>query len=173
MVIWDGQPTCAVPYPEEPRATLLERIARLCAAVPSEVELGLHLCYGDFAGRHFVEPKDATAMVDFANALTRAIVHKLAYIHMPVPIDRADDAFHRPFAGLKLDPGTELYLGVVHAQDGAEGTRARIAAARRYAPTFGIATECGMARARTEATVRSLLNIHSEVCAGGAAPSSR
>jgi hypothetical protein len=166
MVIWDGQHTGAVPYPDVPRAELLERMARLCAAVPDDVELGLHLCYGDFAGRHFVEPRDAAAMVDFANALTRTIAHKLAYIHMPVPIDRSDDAFHRPFAALKLDPATELYLGVVHAQDGTAGTRARIAAARRYAPPFGIATECGMARARTEATVRTLLSIHAEVCTG-------
>jgi hypothetical protein len=104
-------------------------------------------------------------MVDFANALTRAIKHKLAYIHMPVPVERADDAFHRPLSDLALDPGTELYLGVVHSKDGVEGTKARIAAAGRYAPKFGIATECGMARARSEATVLSLLKIHAAVCA--------
>jgi hypothetical protein len=166
MVIWDGQKTSAVPYPEVPRAALLERMARICAAVPDDVDLGLHLCYGDFAGRHFVEPRDASAMVELANALARTIEHKLAYIHMPVPIERTDEVFHRPFAGLALQGGTELYLGVVHAGDGVEGARARIDAARRYAPPFGIATECGMARARTEATVRSLLSIHAEVCGG-------
>ena len=104
-------------------------------------------------------------MVEFANALVKAIGHKLAYIHMPVPVERTDDAFHRPLAELKLPAGTELYLGVVHAKDGVEGTRARIAAARRYVPHFGIATECGMARARSEATVISLLKIHADVCA--------
>jgi hypothetical protein len=166
MVIWDGQKTSAVPYPEVPRAALLERMARICAAVPDDVDLGLHLCYGDFAGRHFVEPRDASAMVELANALARTIAHKLAYIHMPVPIERTDDAFHRPFGGLALQGGTELYLGVVHAGDGVEGAHARIDAARRYAPPFGVATECGMARARTEATVRSLLSIHAEVCGG-------
>ena len=145
---------------------LLARVQRLCADVPDDVELGLHLCYGDFAGRHFVEPKDATRMVAFANALTGRIAHKLAYIHMPVPVERADDAFHRPFRDLKLTDGTELYLGVVHAQDGVAGTKARIATARRYAPAFGIATECGMARARSEATVLALLKIHADVCAG-------
>jgi hypothetical protein len=168
MVIWDGQQTDAVPFPQESRAALLERLARLCAAVPADVELGLHLCYGDFAGRHFVEPKDASAMVEFANALVEASPHPLAYIHLPVPIERTDEAFHRSFGNLKLRPGTELYLGVVHARDGAEGARARIDAARRYAPSFGIATECGMARARTEATVRTLLGIHAEVCGGPA-----
>jgi hypothetical protein len=86
---------------------------------------------------------------------------------MPVPIERGDDAFHRPFRDLKLPAGTALFLGVVHAKDGTEGTKARIAAARRYAPEFGIATECGMARARSEQTVRSLLKIHAECCASG------
>jgi hypothetical protein len=103
-------------------------------------------------------------MVDFANTLSASIAHTLAYIHMPVPINRGDDAFHKPFAGLKLKPGTMLFLGVVHAKDGAEGTKARMAAARRYAPDFGIATECGMARARSEETVRSILKIHAACC---------
>jgi hypothetical protein len=105
-------------------------------------------------------------MVDFANALAAAIPHKLAYIHVPVPVERSDDAFHAPFADLKLPASTELYLGVVHAKDGVAGTKARIAAARRHAPPFGIATECGMARARSDATVRALLQIHADVCAG-------
>ncbi len=164
MVVWDGQKTDAVPFADEPRDKILARMQRLCATIPDDVELGLHLCYGDFAGKHFIEPKDAAAMVDFANALSRAIPHKLAYIHMPVPIDRSDEAFHRPFRDLKLNAGTALFLGVVHAKDGAEGTKARIAAARRHAPDFGIATECGMARARSEEIVRSLLKIHAACC---------
>ena len=164
MVVWDGQKSDAVPA-GEPREKLLARMQRLCAAMPEDVELGIHLCYGDFGAHHFVEPKDAAKMVDFANALSRSIGHKLAYIHMPVPVERSDDDFHRPFRDLKLPAGTELFLGVVHAKDGVEGTKARIAAARCYAPAFGIATECGMARARSEETVRTLLKIHADVCA--------
>jgi hypothetical protein len=166
MIVWDGQRTDAVPFADEPREQLLARMRRLCADIPADVELGLHLCYGDFAGHHFVEPRDAGRMVEFANALAVAIAHRLAYIHMPVPAERDDDAFHRPLAGLKLPAGTELYLGVVHAKDGADGARRRIAAARRYAPKFGIATECGMARARSQDTVHKLLKIHADVCAG-------
>ncbi len=167
MVLWDGQQTDTVPGADIPRQKLVERMARLCAAVPDDVELGLHLCYGDFGARHFVEPKDAAMMVDFANTLAQSIGRELAYIHMPVPIERSDDAFHRPLADLKLKSGTELFLGLVHAKDGVEGTRARMAAARRYTPDFGIATECGMARARSEATVRTLLQIHADICRGG------
>jgi hypothetical protein len=165
MVMWDGQPTDAVPG-DEPHEKIIARMQRLCAAVPEDVELGLHLCYGDFGARHFVEPKDAAKMVEFANALTNSIKRPIAYIHMPVPIERSDDAFHRPLGDLKLKDGTELFLGIVHAKDGVEGAKARTAAARRYAPKFGIATECGMARARSEETVRTLLKIHADVCAG-------
>jgi hypothetical protein len=167
MIAWDGQKTEAVPHADQPAGEILARMQRLCDAVPDDVELGLHLCYGDFAGRHFVEPKDAAKMVAFANALTQAIRHKLAYVHMPVPVDRTDDTFHRPLADLKLGTGTELFLGVVHARDGVEGTKARIAAARRHAPSFGIATECGMARARSKETVLTLLQIHADICASG------
>jgi hypothetical protein len=164
MIIWDGQKTAGAPHADEPREKFLERLRRLCANIPNDVELGLHLCYGDFAGRHFVEPKDAGKMVEFANALVEAIPHKLAYVHMPVPIERRDDGFYQPLRDLKLGSETQLYLGLVHAKDGVEGTKARIDVARRYAPHFGIATECGMARARSEELVRDLLKIHEDVC---------
>jgi methionine synthase II (cobalamin-independent) len=167
MVLWDGQKSDAVPGTDLPPEALIARMRRLCAAVPDDVELGLHLCYGDFGARHFVEPIDAARMVDFANALSRSIAHKLAYIHMPVPVERNDEAFHRPLADLRLADDTELFLGLVHAKDGVDGTRKRIAAARRYRPEFGIATECGMARARSEATVRALLQIHADICRNG------
>ena len=85
---------------------------------------------------------------------------------MPVPIERSDEAFHRSFGALALPEGTALYLGVVHARDGVVGTKERIAAARRHAPPFGIATECGMSRARSEATVHKLLQLHADICAG-------
>jgi hypothetical protein len=105
-------------------------------------------------------------MVEFANALANSIKRPIAYVHMPVPIERSDDAFHRPLGDLKLKDSTQLFLGIVHAKDGVEGAKARMAVARRYAPKFGIATECGMARARSEETVRTLLKIHADVCAG-------
>jgi methionine synthase II (cobalamin-independent) len=167
MIAWDGQKTEAVPHADQPHDALLERMRRLCTEIPADVEVGLHLCYGDFAGRHFVEPKDAAKMVEFANALAKTAPHGLAYIHMPVPIGRSDDAFYRPFADLDLPAGTTLYLGVVHGEDGVEGTVARIAAAQRYTPEFGIATECGIARARSDHLVRSLLHIHADVCGLG------
>jgi hypothetical protein len=43
-----------------------------------------------------------------------------------------------------------------------EGLEARIAAASKYIPAFGIATECGMARARVPQVVENILNIHAQ-----------
>jgi hypothetical protein len=159
MLIWDGQYQ-GFPKAGTAAADIMARFARICAPVPEDVELGLHLCYGDFEAKHFVEPRDAAKLVDLANALVRTIRHPVAYIHMPVPMARTDDAFFQPLRNLQLAPGTELYLGVVHAADGARGTEQRIAAASRHVTDFGIATECGMARARRPELVMQLLEVH-------------
>jgi methionine synthase II (cobalamin-independent) len=160
MLIWDGQPLDMFPKVGTAHADILSRMQRICSAVPADVELGIHLCYADFRARHFLEPRDAGKMVELANALAKAISHPLAFVHMPVPIARTDDAFFTPLQELNLAAGTELYLGVVHAADGAEGTQKRIAVARRYVRAFGIATECGIARARTPGLVKSLIEVH-------------
>jgi hypothetical protein len=49
---------------------------------------------------------------------------------------------------LRLATSTELYLSVVHVTDGLSGTLARIESAKRHAPDFGIAAECGISRGR-------------------------
>jgi len=93
--------------------------------------------------------------------MVKAVARRIDYIHMPVPIGRADDAYFAPLKNLSF-PG-ELYLGVVHAGDGVEGTKRRMATAARFAPRFGIACECGIARARKPELVRRVLEIHAAV----------
>jgi hypothetical protein len=78
-------------------------------------------------------------------------------------LPRATDEFFAPMRDFKLAPGTEIYLGLIHVADGVEGTRKRIVLARKYVPEFGVATECGFARARKPDVVRRLLAIHAEV----------
>jgi hypothetical protein len=141
----------------------MERFTRLGAAVPADVELGFHLCYGDMDAKHMVQPKDSAKLVEMANDLTEAVKRPITYIHMPVPIDRTDDDYYKPLVNLRLSAGTELYLGVVHAQDGIEGTRKRIAAAKRYAPEFGVASECGIARSRGIDVVSRFLDVYAGV----------
>jgi methionine synthase II (cobalamin-independent) len=162
MLIWDGQPLDMFPRVGTSHEDILARMQRICEPVPADVELGIHLCYADFRAKHFLEPRDAGKMVELANALASAIKHELAFVHMPVPIGRTDDAYFAPLKNLALSPKTELYLGVVHAADGAEGTKRRIAAAAKYVGGFGVATECGIARARTSELVNALLRIHAE-----------
>jgi methionine synthase II (cobalamin-independent) len=161
MVIWDGQ---LDQFPKEGigHTDIIARLKRLADAVPLDVELGFHLCYGDYDAKHFVEPIDGTKMVELANAIASSVRHPIAFLHMPVPVARSDDAFFRPFANLKLAPTTELYLGLVHAEDGAEGIKKRAAAATKYISTFGIAMECGISRRKTPDIVRKILALHAE-----------
>jgi hypothetical protein len=163
MVILDGQSQDMFQLIKTSMEEIMARMTRICAPIPKDVELGFHLCYGDFGAKHFVEPIDAGKLVEIANALARSVTRSIAYIHMPVPINRTDDGYFLPLQRLALSQGTEVYLGVVHAADGADGTRKRIAAASKYLAGFGVASECGIARARKTEIVNRLLNIHAEV----------
>ena len=78
---------------------------------------------------------------------------------------KADDAYFAPLKCLALRPDTELCLGLVHYTDGVEGTKKRLAMARKYAEKFSIATECGFGR-RDPNTIPKLLRIHAEVSGG-------
>ena len=146
-------------FADAPRGTL-DRLARLAAAVPHDVELGVHLCYGDFGHRHFTNPTDASTLVRLANALA-ALPRRLAWIHMPVPLGWTTAAAYAPLADLKLAAPTDLFLGVVHLGDGLDGARRRIALASEGVPRFGIATECGWGR-RPADSVQPLLALHVE-----------
>jgi hypothetical protein len=130
--------------------------------VPRNVDLLYHLCYGDSGHRHVVEPADMGDMVEFANRVARRIARPIQLVHMPVPRDRADDAYFLPLRELRLDPDTELCLGLVHHTDGVDGTKRRLATAKRHAARFSIATECGFGR-RDPATIPELLRIHAAI----------
>jgi hypothetical protein len=164
MVMWDGGSPTMAAFPGMEQV-FAQSFARLGAAVAPEVDLGFHLCYGDLDAIHFVQPRDAAKMVEFAHLLMRSVTRPIQWLHMPVPIERTDDAFYAPLRDFALPMGCELYLGLVHARDGVEGTRRRIAVAQCHAPDFGIATECGIARARRPELVRQLLEIHAGVAA--------
>jgi hypothetical protein len=134
----------------------------LADRVPPDVELLFHFCYGDSNHRHVVEPTDMGDMVDLANRLCADIKRGVHLIHMPVPRNRSDDSYFEPLARLRLNPETELSLGLVHFTDGAAGTRKRLVAAERHAKAFSIATECGFGR-RDPKTILELLRIHVEI----------
>ena len=134
-------------------------LARACNRVPADVEVGVHLCYGNPGGKHLVEPADLGKLVDLSNRLFRQLARPLNWLHVPVPIARDDDAYYAPLRELALPAGCELFLGLIHPGDGIEGARRRIAAARRYVANFGVATECGM-RFFAPQIVGELLALH-------------
>lgn len=148
----------------DPFNGVVSRLAELSSWVPGDVWLGYHLCYGDApgedgVGKHWKEPADTAQLVAVANAVTAQADRPLQWFSMPVPIDRSDDGYFEPLRDLRLHDTARLYLGLVHHQDGIEGTQRRINTAKRHAETFGVATECGMGRKPTE-FVPTLLEIH-------------
>jgi hypothetical protein len=161
MILWDGRSTFYSKVAD--RNGIIDRISRLSRDFPDDVELGFHLCYGDFEAKHFIEPLDAAAMVSLANELVKCAGHSVSFVHLPVPIDRKDEAFFAPFKELTLPPTCDLFLGLVHAADGVEGALDRAGQARKVVPNFGIATECGLGRCKTPDGVRSLLNLHADI----------
>jgi hypothetical protein len=149
---------------EDGRRDMMATVARMVDAVPPEVEVGLHYCYGDPEGEHLVQPRDASVMVDLANRVLSSVHRPIQWIHMPVPIDRTDDAFFVPLSQLEAPPKTELFLGLVHLADGIEGARARLQAASKVVPHFGIACECGLGRKPPE-RIPELLTLHRDIAA--------
>lgn len=160
MVMWDGRYDRYRSRFEDAKGEIIGRLSRLGDAVPLEVELGFHLCYGDWEAKHFIEPEDTGAMVELANAIAAATQHSIAFVHMPVPIERSDSDFFAPLANLQLDRDSELFLGVVHPEDGTDGTQKRIKAAQEFIQDFGISTECGLGRCKKPDDVLNILRLH-------------
>ena len=144
---------------DEARSMLIDYMAELARLVPEPVELGYHLCYGDFEHRHAWDPTDLGTCVTIANALAARIDRPLDWVHVPVPRSRDDLAYFEPLRDLDVPEETTVVLGLVHFTDGIEGTRRRMASAAKVRPEFAVATECGMGR-RPRDTLESLLRIH-------------
>jgi len=151
-----------LPYQNAIRGSV-ERVGRLCGLVAEEVDMGIHLCYGDPGHQHIVEPADLGTSVAFANGICAASPRRVDFIHMPVPRGRADDVYFAPLADLDLPQETQLILGLVHYTDGTDGSRVRMAAADKYVSDYNIATECGFGR-RDPETIPELLHIHRKLC---------
>jgi hypothetical protein len=141
---------------------LATAIGRIIDYIPRDVPTGCHFCYGDSGHKHIIEPRDMGNLVRIANAVAAAAQRPVDWMHMPVPHARDDAAYFAPLADLKIDPETELFLGLVHMSDGIEGARRRVAAARTVRAEFGVATECGLGR-RDPASIGPLLDLHRQI----------
>lgn len=160
-----GYGTPSQPWFDDVWAGTSERLARQIDRVPEPVEVGVHLCYGDVAEKHFAEPGDTAVLTRFANLVAEQVQRQLSWVHLPVPIERDDAAYFAALENLAISLDTELYLGLVHREDGAEGAERRLAAAQQHiARRFGLATECGFGRA-PEGTAVPLFEAHRAVAA--------
>ena len=165
IIWWDGRLAAQQPAPfVDVEAQVVARLSRIARAVPPDVELGFHICYGDWGGRHHIQPLDMDAMVALANAIVAGAGRSVTYFHMPVPIDRDDEAYFAPLRRLRGADEIELYLGLIHLGDGLAGAQRRIAAAHKFRERFGIATECGLGRAKTPATVKAIIELYAAIC---------
>ena len=149
---------------DEILAGVVERAARQAAAVPLDVEVGYHLCYGDVEEHHFTEPTDAGRLAEVLNGLFSAAPRPITWVHLPVPIERDDVDYFAPLAGVEWPQATEIYLGLLHHEDGLEGASRRAFAASTVVPSFGVATECGFGRGPSGRT-DSLLELHEAAAA--------
>ena len=149
---------------EDEQAEITKRLIRLGNAVPDDVQLGYHLCYGDSGQKHFTEPADTTHLTAIANGIAAGVDRTLNWIHLPVPKDRIDREYYQPLKHLELQPETEIYLGLIHDGDGADTNKQRIDAARSVLQNFGLATECGFGR-RPPESVPKLIETHAQLAA--------
>jgi hypothetical protein len=129
------------------RNEVIDRLVRIAGFVPEGVELGYHLCYGDFEHQHGRQPPNAGEMVEIMNAVIPRVARRVSWVHMPVPRDRADDAYFAALEELALSPETRLYLGLIHNTDGAKGARRRIPAANKAVGDFGSPRSAALAGA--------------------------
>ena len=69
------------------RRGVLDRLIRYASWVPSDVQLGYHLLFGD-EHEHFKQPVDAGKLADIVeNAPCAGVNRPLTWIHLPVPRD--------------------------------------------------------------------------------------
>ena len=131
--------------PPHYKTQIFDMLGRLGDAVPADVEMGYHLCYGSPLDEHLVQPKDAAILVEMMNGIVAATKRPIDFLHIPVPKDRTDDAFYAPLKDFKRPKGMKLYLGLLHHDDDA-GDKKRVAMARRHVSDFGLSAECGWGR---------------------------
>jgi hypothetical protein len=145
---WELQAVCgagkSVPSELEVE-THVPQIARLSQAVPKDVALGFHFCFGTFGGWPAFAPDDLSRPVDLINAVLASIDRQVDWIHIPA-LDRSDDAFYAPLKRLDAK-GARVYLGAIHSMP---TLKQRLDAARKFLPDFGLAAYCGFGRTPVE-----------------------
>jgi hypothetical protein len=148
---------------------VVERLARCVDHVPTDVPVGMHLCYGDYHHQHFQEPTSLATQVEVANRTTAAASRPINFLAFTVPQYQREASYFEPLASLDVSPETELYFALVpyHPDTQPEGTtqdQIALIDGQLGDRSWGICTECGMARAERE-EIPTLLDLHREIIA--------
>jgi hypothetical protein len=167
---WRGSPFR--PWFDNLQEGITARLCRLANHVPSQVELGFHMCFGDYQHLRAAQrplatmmsaPPNSEAVVDLAGTLLSRTQRPISFLHIPVP--RECDPMY--FEGLRRlqppdTPDTDLFLGLIHLTDGLAGSMQRVNHARKVITDFGVATECGWGR-RAPESVPGVFALHRAV----------
>ncbi len=157
--------------PEHPMARYCQALSELAPAIPEDVWLGLHVCYGSLEHRegespdsgHYVPIHDLGTAVEMLNAGARACRRRVDFAHAPVQFSRGlEDDHYRPLQHLDIGDA-RMYLGLIDPVDGVDGTVNRVEVARRHLPTFGLGTACGWGRRPLSQSVEDLLQLERDV----------
>jgi hypothetical protein len=151
---------------------IVAALARCADQVPTDIPVGLHLCYGDYGHQHFKQPESLGLQVRALNAVIAAAGRPVSFVSFTVPQYQRDESYFAPLAQLAADPGTELNFALVpyRPAEQAPGTtdaqialiEAGLAASPGGRRDWGICTECGMGRAGPD-EIPALLDLHQQI----------
>jgi hypothetical protein len=147
---------------DKPFESIAEHLVELADLIPPTVEVGYHFCYGDSGNKHFKEPEDMKLLTALANQVSERVHRTIDWIHMPVPINRSDSDYFQPLENFEQRNVRQLFLGLLHEQDGVDGARKRMASADAFLKDYGVATECGLGRRNPE-VISELLELHKAI----------
>ncbi len=147
-------------------------LVRSIDQVPTDVPVGMHLCYGDYGHQHFKQPDSLALQVQLLNAVRAGTHRRIEWVSFTVPQSRSDEPYFAPVSELETGPETELYFALVpyYPADQPQGTTAEqvrlidasLAQSAGGAREWGVSTECGMGRVQAT-DVPALLDKHAEI----------
>jgi hypothetical protein len=118
---------------------------QICSAIPGDVALGYHSCFGTLDGWPTRQPKDLTGTVLLLNAVTAASGRKVDFVHFPT-LGSSEASWFRPLKDLDVG-GARPYVGAIHHLHGQAGLGGQLETVSQYLPEFGLAAPCGFGRA--------------------------
>jgi hypothetical protein len=172
LTTWNLNAGVVGPGKSTPMELVAADTARCIDAVPADVPVGLHLCYGDYGHMHAVDPESLGLQIELLNAIAASASRTVSFCQFTVTQGQRAPEFFAPLEALRTGQGTELAFGIVpYFPDNHEpGTTAEqvrlidagIAASETANPEWSVSTECGLGRVTPE-DLPKLLDFHRQI----------